>query len=230
MDQWLRRPPDWSVADAVTLVNAWLGTAAVLIAPFAPRLAIRVVLLAAVADGFDGLIARHHGGSALGPTLDSLSDAISFGLAPAAIAVGLASEWGGVDRRLAIALGGVAALLYVGTALLRLAMYTAEDVDRRATRGVPTTLAATILGGAILGVPLGPPGTVALTAVLGVLLITDVRYPDLIDRDSVGVAVLLTGTALLPTVAWRVWPRALLAVALVYLLAGPHVYDDWRRS
>ena len=41
--------------------------------------------MAAIADGLDGSLARHMGGSEIGGTLDSLADVISFGVAPATI-------------------------------------------------------------------------------------------------------------------------------------------------
>jgi CDP-diacylglycerol---serine O-phosphatidyltransferase len=50
------------------------------------QLAVAMVLVAAVLDGIDGRIARLlHGESRFGAELDSLSDAISFGVAPALI-------------------------------------------------------------------------------------------------------------------------------------------------
>jgi len=57
-------------ADAITLANAGIGFLAVVIAFADAELAARLVLLAAVADGLDGVVARAFGGSPAGEYLD----------------------------------------------------------------------------------------------------------------------------------------------------------------
>ena len=48
--------------------------------------ALVLILLAVIADGADGAVARYSGFGVLGANLDSLSDVISFGVAPAVVA------------------------------------------------------------------------------------------------------------------------------------------------
>jgi CDP-diacylglycerol--serine O-phosphatidyltransferase len=113
------------VADALTFANG-LGGAGALLAVMGymadPRPARLLVALAffpvcLAADFLDGRVARlRGGGSAIGAQLDSLSDAVAFGVAPAAI--GYAAGLRGA--------GDVVALLFlVGCALGRLARYNA---------------------------------------------------------------------------------------------------------
>jgi CDP-diacylglycerol--serine O-phosphatidyltransferase len=121
---------EFHLADFFTLGNAGCGVGAVLLAiMFATSGDITHFLLAAalapaafIFDVLDGRIARaRHQHSALGRELDSLSDVISFGMAPAALgfAAGMQGGW------------DVAALVYfVCCGVSRLARYnvTAEQL------------------------------------------------------------------------------------------------------
>ena len=85
-----------NIPNAVTCLNLLCGSLAVIVAfsPFDTMIwnlqgyqwAFVLIALAAVADFCDGLVARLlHAVSPLGAELDSLSDCVSFGLAPALI-------------------------------------------------------------------------------------------------------------------------------------------------
>jgi CDP-diacylglycerol--serine O-phosphatidyltransferase len=95
---------EFQLADFFTLGNAACGVGAILLAMLYMATGERVQFLAAAAlapaafifDVLDGRIARaRHQHSALGRELDSLSDVISFGMAPAALAfaAGLQGGW-----------------------------------------------------------------------------------------------------------------------------------------
>ncbi len=93
------------LADWITVANAFCGTGALLSAMTflqAPAerwhllLACGLIVLALLFDVLDGKVARwRHDASPLGRELDSLSDVISFGVAPAAIAyaAGMQGFW-----------------------------------------------------------------------------------------------------------------------------------------
>ena len=122
---------DFHLADFFTLGNAACGVGAVFLAMLYMTSGLRVHFFAAAAlapaafvfDVLDGRIARaRHQHSALGRELDSLSDVISFGVAPAALAF-TAGMHGGWDA---------AALIYfVCCGVSRLARYnvTAESLS-----------------------------------------------------------------------------------------------------
>ena len=86
------------LADAVTVANAAVGFVAAAVAVGDPTLAARLVLLAAIADGLDGVIARARGGTPVGDYLDSLADVASFGVAPAVLVYGVARKGRGRAR------------------------------------------------------------------------------------------------------------------------------------
>jgi len=223
------------LADAVTVANAAVGFLAVVAAAVDVRLAARLILLAAVADGLDGVVARHRGSTDAGPYLDSLADVASFGVAPAALVAFVLLE----ARTFAaapvfVAAGLGVAALFVSMAVARLGMYTAYDADERETVGVPTTLAATVLAAAVIAGYTAPALLVAATLAFALLMGSTVTYPDLHAQDAlvmgvVQAAVILTpvghmATSLLPAWIGEGFAFALLFLAVGYLVLGPRFY------
>lgn len=215
-------------ADVVTLVNATVGFFAAVAATTDVSLAARLVLLGAVADGLDGVVARRYGGSRTGPYLDSLADVATFGVAPALLVASVVRQtWSFGDAPVPYAVGIGLGGLFVGMAVLRLAMYTAYDVDDDATRGVQTTLAATILAAGVLAGYLTPPVLVGLAGLLAVLMVSTVPYPDLHAQDALVMGLVQSLAVLLDGQWGRVFAFALLTLALAYLFLGPRFY--WGR-
>ena len=75
------------IKDLVTICNAFAGFAAIVVAAKGGNLplACGLIFLAAVFDFLDGALARATAPNPFGKELDSLCDAVSFGLAPAAL-------------------------------------------------------------------------------------------------------------------------------------------------
>lgn len=124
------------LADFFTLGNAACGVGAVFFAmlymasklPFHFFAAAALAPLAFIFDVLDGRIARaRHQHSTLGRELDSLSDVISFGVAPAALAFAAGMQ-GGWDAAVLI--------YFVGCGVSRLARYnvTAETLSAGADK------------------------------------------------------------------------------------------------
>jgi CDP-diacylglycerol--serine O-phosphatidyltransferase len=103
------------------------------------------VFVAMVLDSLDGRVARMTGTqSAFGEQMDSLSDMVSFGAAPALIVY----EWAlkGMGK-----LGWVAAFVYCASAALRLARFNTNIgvIDKRYFQGLPSPAAAALVTGFI---------------------------------------------------------------------------------
>lgn len=101
------------------------------------------IFIAAVLDSLDGRVARMtNTQSAFGEQMDSLSDMVSFGAAPALIVY----EWAlkGMGK-----LGWIAAFVYCAGAALRLARFNTNIavVDKRFFQGLPSPAAAALLIG-----------------------------------------------------------------------------------
>ncbi|ELZ07296.1 CDP-alcohol phosphatidyltransferase [Natrialba aegyptia DSM 13077] len=219
------------VADAVTIANAALGFVAVVVAFVDIDLAARLILLAAVADGLDGILARRYGGTDAGPYLDSLADVASFAVAPAALAFVVIT--GGLDISHETVTGelllvsGVCAL-FVAMAVARLGLYTAYDTAVNYTEGIQTTLAATVLGAAILAGVANPWLVLAVTGAFCYLMVSRISYPDLLARDAAIMGVVHVLAILIPNFAGRTFPYALLTLGLAYMTLSPWFY--WREE
>lgn len=211
-------------ADVVTALNAALGFSAVVLAGIDLDLAARLVLVAAIADGADGIIAKRYGGTPVGEYLDGLADVASFGVAPATIVFWFV--WGSqLSEVLRLVLGIGLPALFVVAAVVRLALYTAYDVEADQTLGVQSTLAAVVLGAAVLA---GADYRVLLVAmaVLTYLMVTSITYPDLLPRDALIMGSVQALAVFLPDMFSNLFPSALLVCALAYLTLAPRFY--WR--
>ena len=224
-----------SVADAVTAANAALGFTAAAAAFITPSLAARLVLLGAIADGLDGVLARRYGSSEAGPFLDSLADVATFTVAPALLTFALArGQWGFDPARLGAAL--LVGAAFVAAGVLRLGLYAAYDADDHATEGVQTTLAATLLAalllanatttGTVLWGVSGPAIAVAATGLLAVGMLLPITYPDLLAGDALVLGAVQAFAVLFPGALNAAFPLALLICALGYLCFSPWFY--WR--
>ena len=231
------------LADAVTVSNAALGFLAAVAATIEPALAARLLLLAAIADGLDGVIARKAGSTPAGEYLDSLADVASFAVAPAVLVFVVAREAWGVGST-GPATPGVASVpaaaapmlqtaavfclpaLFVAMAVVRLGLYTAYDVENHHTTGAPSTLGATVLAALVLAGVRSPAILLGATALFAYLMVASITYPDLYARDALAMGGVQALAIALPTAMDRVFPKALLLAALAYLLLGPRFY--WR--
>ncbi|HEU4998267.1 MAG TPA: CDP-alcohol phosphatidyltransferase family protein [Lapillicoccus sp.] len=177
----VRRRP--GVADGVTLGNALCGLAAIAaatglgpLAALAPadryRAAAVLVIAGTVLDMLDGVAARRWGGTPLGPYLDGLADAVTFGIAPLVTVLAGPVDPGAVGW--AILAAGAAA--YVAAALVRLADYLAHRRDGVGFRGLPTTSASIAV--LALGVLTSSPVVLAAGLVaLAALMVSPLPYP-----------------------------------------------------
>lgn len=214
-------------ADVMTLLNAIVGVVAMAAAVVGrPVLVAQLILLAAVADGLDGIIARWRGGTPVGPYLDSMADIVSFGTATGLFVFAVAEEeWGPLadDATLfGIAVG--AASVFVVFSLVRTALYTVYVDEDENRPGIQNTLGASILAAAYLSGLVSVPALLGATAVLSVLMVAPVSYPKLKARDALVMGAVQMGAIALPTAFDRVFPRVLLVAALAYMLLAPRYY------
>jgi CDP-diacylglycerol--serine O-phosphatidyltransferase len=184
------------------------------------------IFIAMVLDGLDGRVARMtNTQSEFGAEYDSLSDMVSFGIAPALVMY----EWvlQGMGK-----IGWLAAFIYVAAAALRLARFNTQvDVaDKGYFQGLASPAAAAIVAGAVWvgeiyqlsGASLGW-GAVALTIVAGILMVSNIRYYSFKTLDLKGrvpfVAMLIV--VLIFVLISIDPPQVLWSVFLLYALSGP---------
>jgi CDP-diacylglycerol--serine O-phosphatidyltransferase len=192
-----------------------------------------MILLGMVCDALDGRVARLTGAaSSFGAELDSLADMITFGVAPAFLAKGIAqAAFPSLPGRVAALL----ALVYVLGAALRLARYNVESNRvsepghvTKTFRGLPSPGAAGVIAGLALFArefpfPWVPWLFAALPPVLGLLMISRFGFPHIVNRYLAGsrspFAVVFLLLALVLAVEM---PEVVLAAGFgLYALSGP---------
>lgn len=198
------------------------------------------VIIAGVLDGLDGRLARlTHTETEFGKQYDSLSDMISFGLAPAVIVY----QWGLV--RLAdygwiwAKLGWLAAFVYAVAAALRLARFNVRtrSVDRRFFEGLPSPSAAGLMMSMVwLGTDLGWTGVYALalafviSAATGGLMVSRFSYYSFKEVNPRG-RISFTYVFVVPLTFVLIAldpPTVLFSIGVLFALSGPAL-ALWRR-
>lgn len=187
------------------------------------------ILVAMIFDGLDGRVARMtQTSSAFGAQYDSLSDMVSFGLAPALLTFNWALT--GLGK-----VGWVAAFVYAACAALRLARFNAqmESDDTTHFTGLASPAAAATAAGLVwMGQTHGWAGpaldwvhALLLTA-LGFLMISRFPYSSFksitFDRRVPFVRMLLV-VAMLGLIALDP-PLAIWGLSVIYALSGPLQY------
>jgi CDP-diacylglycerol--serine O-phosphatidyltransferase len=198
------------------------------------ELAAIAVFVAMVLDGLDGRVARMtNTQSAFGAEYDSLSDMVSFGVAPALILYIWALKPLGK-------LGWLAAFTYCACAALRLARFNTklddDNQDKRYFQGLPSPGAAALLAGFVwVSYEYGVSGrdvffgvlqwkwmAWGLTIFAGLSMVSDLRYysgKDINLKESVPFFVILAIMLVIVLISYSP-PEVLLFVMASYALSG----------
>lgn len=184
-----------------------------------------LIVWAIVLDLLDGRIARLTGTTSdFGAELDSLADAVSFGIAPAV----LVYAWGLEPLGRA---GWLAAFLFAVCGVLRLARFNVQRkvVDSRYFVGLPIPAGAAQLATLVAFHPEPPSGRVwtilaaALVVVVAFLMVSTFRYRSFkgIDLRTRRSYINVLGIALLFLLVASHPKSVLLAMAVLYWVSGP---------
>ena len=167
-----------------------------------------LIAVSVIADTFDGRFARFFyrddAELAVGVQLDSLSDAIAFGIAPAICATLLLPEQSAWTASLQI-LWWMAAGAYAAAAITRLAFYNVTCASKAGFVGLPVPVAALIWATALLFTP-GPLASIALFTITAAAMVLPLPIP---RPTGLGLA------------AFACWPAAVIALSVaLWLRAG----------
>ncbi|HLW69554.1 MAG TPA: CDP-diacylglycerol--serine O-phosphatidyltransferase [Candidatus Binataceae bacterium] len=189
-----------------------------------------MIALAFICDGLDGRVARlSRSSSQFGIELDSLSDVVAFGAAPAILTYAWAMR----------PLGGVGAVisgLYVIAGALRLARFNVQtgSIDKRRFVGLPVPGAAGMIAGVVLAYSyfeLNSPRTLCaviapVTLALAGLMVSRVPYPSFKGIDirrraplELMLLVLLIAAMLIAMPQFTTF-----VLATAYVLSGPFMW------
>lgn len=183
------------------------------------------IFIAMVLDGLDGRVARlTHTQSEFGAEYDSLSDMVSFGVAPSLVMY----EWAlkGLGKW-----GWFAAFIYCTATALRLARFNTniDIVDKRYFQGLPSPAAAALVAGFVWVIlDYGIAGedvrgyAAVLTVLAGLSMVSNLpfySFKDFNARKSVPFIVVFL-IPLFFILIWSAPSRVLFALFMSYALSG----------
>lgn len=189
------------VADLLTLSNGVFGflsiaTWSVELGPLSglddAYIAAGYIGLGMIADGLDGIVARAWGSTGLGNALDSISDAITFSVAPAVFLLNTHETHAGTLVGAAIA---AAAFIFLLAGMLRLARHQ-QATHADAFEGLPTPWSAAALTAILL---VGIPAWAGITATLALaaLNVSRIRYPKTRGRTNTRATLAILALSIL---------------------------------
>ncbi len=186
------------------------------------------IFVAMILDGMDGRIARlTNTQSDFGVQYDSLSDMVSFGLAPALVMY----EWSLASMG---KVGWLGAFLFTAATALRLARFNTQAAvaDKRFFQGLPSPAAAAIIAGFIWSVDshgaLHDGGSIyyyafPITVIAGLLMVSNVRYHSFKQLDLKGKVPFVSAfifILVLILIASEP-PIVLFTMVSIYAISGP---------
>jgi CDP-diacylglycerol---serine O-phosphatidyltransferase len=194
------------------------------------------VFIAMIFDGLDGRVARWtHTESPFGKEYDSLSDMVSFGVAPAIVTyqwgVARIAEYGPLWRRL----GWLVCFFYAAAAALRLARFNSRSAtqDKHYFEGLPSPSAAAIVAALVWlasdQTNIGLPGLILaffVTASAGALMISRFAFNSF-KQVNPGARVRFTYIILVPLAFIFIFlhlPISLLVIFGLYGLSAPTLW------
>lgn len=208
------------------------------------------IFLGMLMDGLDGRIARlTRTMTDLGEQLDSMADMVTFGLAPAFIAMEVArivspfasGMWDRYFARAALAV----ACIYVACAALRLARFNIEAAsesypDHNSFNGLPSPGAAGTVASLVLlhehflahypsnywPVTAAAVGMIAVTLLVALAMVSTFRYIHVMNRYIRGQAPFRTIVkSVIAALAVLIYPQGALAAGFViYALSAPSIW------
>jgi len=208
--------------NVVTAANISAGFLAIISAARGQyETSVYLLYFACVLDCLDGALARLLGAtSKFGQEMDSFSDALSFGAAPALLVYFVFFAKLGLK-------GALVCLIFLLAAVIRLARFnlsTNEHCKDRRTTGCPTPIAASYLMAAVLlRDQLSSVAVVVLIVVFAMLMVSRLPLPTIRGRSLVTYLLLVgianyTAVVLFPswvTVGWwNVWNVLILMAAI----------------
>lgn len=211
-----------SIPSLLTVGNLFLGIIAIiLVFNEKPEMAAVMVLIAMLLDGVDGRVARAlNAQSEFGKELDSLSDVISFGVAPAFIMYVVAFQ------DLSPALAWIVTAIFPICGALRLARFNVITSNAGYFIGLPIPAAGGVLATLALfkdDISVGILLTCSL--VLSFLMVSTIRYPNFkkvgIPRSAVwAVPIIIVIAIVLGLLFENQLSKILFVPLLLYALYG----------
>ncbi|MEM4524776.1 MAG: archaetidylserine synthase [Methanothermobacter sp.] len=213
-----------AVPDLFSIINASLGfLSIIMISEGSMGLACQLMLLAVIFDSIDGWVARRikrEDDEGFGRNVDSLSDIISFGLAPALFIYSTTSF-----RYINI----LVSLLIMTCGILRLSRFNIiANVKKDAFIGLPIPVMAVIVSSLYLSGLFNEYLIFIIATLISLIMISSIEYPKITAKNGTIIIILLILT-ILTGAKLKIVAIALLALVIAYILI-PFVRKSLKRG
>lgn len=215
-----------SVADVISIANAIFGVLAIIYLfsclgtcdVFRVRASFSLILLALLADGLDGILARKFGKSEIGEYLDSMADMTSFVIAPAVFIYYIySSSFGFIFYNNIYLL--FALILFIAFGIIRLASFHLMKNDRYFV-GLPSPASVIILL-VLSWLRVDFIYILPAVVIIGALMVSNIKFPKPGRKMDGIAAVLIVLSILIYHNYYRIAPALLLTAIIIYTIFGP---------
>jgi CDP-diacylglycerol--serine O-phosphatidyltransferase len=208
-----------SIADIVTLTNVIFGFMAIIMAFLNEiRFSFSFILLALLADGLDGVVARKTRNGELGEYFDAMADMGSFGIAPAIFVYATYHDAVSccICRHIILI---IVLIVFLSLGVIRLASFHLMK-NKDFFVGLPAPASTTIV---ILFAFLKTEYLYILPAIVivSLVMISNVHFPKPGIKMDAAAAILIVLTLIIGKNYSDVAPLILLSIIMVYVIAGP---------
>ena len=215
-----------SIADAISITNALFGFLAIIVIisnlgnseDFLIRASFSFILLALLADGLDGIVARKTKKSEIGEYLESMADMTSMVIAPAVfiyfVYLDLVSCCFYRHVYLLFAL-----ILFLSFGIIRLASFHLMK-ENKYFIGLPAS-ASTIILLVITFFRVEFIYILPAVVIIGATTVSDIKFPKLRIKINLIATVLILLTLVMYDIYWGIAPSLLLIAIIIYITVGP---------
>jgi len=217
--------------DFVSIINLLFGMASIFFT-FSGSFGIAAacLLVAAAADGIDGYVARKTSSGPLGAHIDSLVDAVSFGVAPAILIYCMSGELISV----------LFVCFYVICGIYRLARYNAFPPQTPVYSGIPITAACVFLAvmtifyleaSAAFEIPFSNVLIYIILFILSLLMVSTAPYPKIMKKFIfILLIILFSGTIISVFVSGLIIFPGILFLLMLFYLLSPLAGLIWKKD
>jgi len=206
-----------ALADGITLLNAVLGfTAIIMLFSDEIRLFFSLILLALLADGLDGIVARKTKKGKIGEYLEAMADLISLSVAPMLFVYTIYA--GSPGSYLFVLVIGLL-IFFLICSLIRLSSFHLMK-EKTVFVGLPASASTIfIIGLTFLGVELIY--ILAVIIILSLAMVSPIHFPKPGVRINSVAMILISVTVLLGKLYQGIAPILLMLALTVYVIGGP---------
>ena len=208
-----------SIADVVSLTNAILGFLAIfMIFSNETRLAFSFILLALLADGLDGIVARKTRKGELGEYMEAMADMISLGIAPAFFVYNTYYDVVS-DHLYYHSLLVVVLIIFLSLGIIRLASFHIIKEEKFFV-GLPAS-ASTIFILVLSFLQTELIYILPFIFLISIVMVSPLRFPKIGLKINAFAAVLILVTLIFGSIYHSFAPLMLFSALAVYAVLGP---------